>query len=190
MFTDLVKKSRSKRTFSTEARLTERTLIELCDIARYTPAAMNLQPLKYRLVIDETEVARMTEITRWAASLTQKMPPEGKEPSAYVVICHDTDLAPQKPIFLIDVGIVAQTIMLAAAERGLGGCILGSAKDEDLKVLLGLSENLAPALVLGLGVPAETVELTEAENGQVRYYRDEEGIPYGPKRPLEEIIRK
>jgi uncharacterized protein YhaN len=73
MFSDLVKKSRSKRSFSSEARLTERTLLELCDVARYTRAAMNLQPLKYRLVTDEREVARMTEQTRWAASLTEKL---------------------------------------------------------------------------------------------------------------------
>lgn len=190
MLNDLVKKSRSKRAFSSEARLTERTLLELCDVARYTPAAMNLQPLKYRLVTDETEVARMTEITRWAASLTQKLPPEGHGPSAYIVICHDTEIAPQKPIFLIDVGIVSQTIMLAAAERGLGGCILGSAKQDELSRLLGLSEALVPTLVLGLGVPAEVVVLTEAEKGQVRYYRDEKGTHYVPKRPLDEIIIK
>lgn len=188
MFSDLVKKSRSKRSFSSEARLTERTLMELCDVARYTPAAMNLQPLKYRLVTDEREVARMTELTRWAASLTEKLPPEGKGPSGYIVICHNTAIAPQKPIFLIDVGIVAQTIMLAAAERGLGGCILGSAKEEDLIEALGLPEGIVPALVLGLGVPTETVVLTEAEAGAVKYYRDEEGTHYVPKRPLEEII--
>ncbi len=188
MLNELVKKSRSKRAFRSDAALTRRTLLELCDMARYAPAAMNLQPLKYRLVTEDTEVARMTEITRWAASLTQKLPPEGHGPSAYIVICHDTELTPQKPIFLIDAGIVAQTMMLAAAERGLGGCILGSAKDAEVSELLGLPETLAPVLVLGLGIPEETVVLTEAQNGKVRYYRDEENVHYVPKRPLKDII--
>jgi len=190
MFVDLVKKSRSRRSFSTEAKLTERTLLELCDVARYTPAAMNLQPLKYRLVSKPEEVARMTEITRWAASLTQKLPPEGQGPSGFIVICHDTEVTAQKPIFLIDAGIVAQTIMLAAAERGLGGCILGSASEAALRETLALPETVAPVLVLGLGVPTETVVLTEAEEGQVRYYRDEENVHYVPKRPLDEILIK
>ena len=190
MLVDLVKKSRSRRTFSSEAALTERTLRELCDVARYTPAAMNLQPLKYRLVSKPEEVARMTEITRWAASLTQKLPPEGKGPSGFIVICHDTDVTPQKPIFLIDAGIVAQTMMLAAAERGLGGCMLGSASEAALRETLALPEATVPVLVLGLGVPTETVVLTEAEEGQVRYYRDEENVHYVPKRPLDEILIK
>ena len=188
MLNELVKQSRSKRAFRADARITRRTLLELCDVARFTPAAMNLQPLKYRLVTDEGEVARMTEITRWAASLTEKLPPEGQGPSAFIVICHDTEIAPRKPIFMIDVGIVAQTIMLAAAERGLGGCILGSATEEAILETLGLPETMVPVLVLGLGVPTETVVLTEAEDGAVRYYRDGEGVHYVPKRPLSEII--
>ena len=188
MFKELVKQSRSRRTFSAEEKLTRQTLLELCDVARYTPAAMNLQPLKYRLVSDGEEVARMTEITRWAASLTKKMPPEGRGPSGYIVICHDTTIAERKPIFMIDAGIVAQTIMLAAAEHGLGGCILASAKEEDLVEVLSLPDHLIPVLVLGLGVPTETVVLTEAVDGAVRYYRDEEDVHYVPKRPLSEII--
>lgn len=187
-FRELVKQSRSRRTFSSEARVTRQTLTELCDVARYTPAAMNLQPLKYRLVSDADEVARMTGITRWAAALTKKMPPEGRGPSGYIVICHDTTISEQKPIFMIDVGIAAQTIMLAAAERGLGGCMLASAKEEDLTEVLSLPEHLIPVLVLGLGVPDETVILTEAEHGAVRYYRDEEDVHYVPKRPLSEMI--
>lgn len=188
IFRELVKQSRSRRTFSAEEKLTRQTLLELCDVARYTPAAMNLQPLKYRLVTDEAEVARMTGITRWAAALTKKMPPEGRGPSGYIVICHDTEIAEQKPIFMIDAGIVAQTMMLAAAEQGLGGCILASAKKEDLAEVLSLPEHLIPVLVLGLGVPTETVVLTEAEHGAVRYYRDEEDVHYVPKRPLSEMI--
>lgn len=168
--------------------MTREILMELCEIARYTPATMNLQPLKYRLVTDEAEVTGMTGITRWAAALTQKLPPEGHGPSAYIVICHDTELTPQKPLFMIDVGIVAQTIMLAAAERGFGGCILGSAKETELSELLGLPERMIPVLALGLGVPEETVALTDAEDGKVRYYRDEKGVHYVPKRPLDEMI--
>ena len=187
-FRELVKQSRSRRTFSAEARLTRQTLVELCDVARYTPAAMNLQPLKYRLVSDADEVARMTGITRWAAALTKKMPLEGRGPSGYIVICHDTTISERKPIFMIDVGIAAQTIMLGACERGFGGCIIGSAKAEDVAHLLQLPETAIPVLILGLGVPDEKVVLTEAKDGAVKYYRDENNTHFVPKRPLKELI--
>ena len=126
--------------------------------------------------------------TRWASSLEKKLPPEGRAPSGYIVICHDLTVADQKPIFLIDVGIVAQTIMLGAVEMGFGGCIIGSGNSETLAELLHLPEHLVPVLVLGLGIPEEMVVLTEAQNGQVRYFRDENDIHYVPKRPLDEIL--
>ena len=126
--------------------------------------------------------------TRWASSLEQKLPPVGREPSGFIVICHDLTVAEQKPIFLIDVGIVAQTMMLAATEMGFGGCIIGSGNPKALSELLNLPEHLIPVLVLGLGVPEETVILTEAQDGAVKYYRDENNTHYVPKRPLSELI--
>ena len=59
-----------------------------------------------------------------------------------------------------------------------------------IKEALSLPENLVPKLILGLGVPDEQVVLTEAADGQVKYYRDSEDVHYVPKRPLDEIIIK
>ena len=185
---DLVKENRSRRSFDATKKITKNDLLSLCELARSCPAAMNLQPLKYRLVTDTEECARMVENTRWASSLEKKLPPKGHEPSGFIVICHDLTVAEQKPIFLIDVGIVAQTMMLGAVERGFGGCIIGSGNSETLATLLHLPSHLVPVLVLGLGVPEETVVLTEAQNGAVKYYRDADDVHYVPKRPLCEII--
>ena len=188
MLEKLVKENRSRRSFRADEKISHEILIELCEIARYTPAAMNLQPLKYRLVTEEQELSLMLANTRWASSLSQELPPKGHAPTGYIVICHDTAITPTKPIFMIDVGIVAQTIMLAATERGLGGCIIGSGSAEKLSKILQISDGLVPMLVLGLGVPDETVVLTDAKDGQVRYYRDENNVHYVPKRPLDELI--
>ena len=187
---ELVEGSRSYRSFDPEGNISEQKLLEIVDIARKCPAAMNSQPLKYRLVTKEEEKSALLKITRWAARLGIQLPPKGHEPSAYIVICHDTDVCPTAPIFNYDVGICTQTIMLAAAERGLGGCIIGSAKDEEIQSVLGLSKNLAPKLILALGVPDEKVFLTEAENGDVAYYRNENVEHFAPKRPLDEIVIK
>ena len=187
-FKELVTKSRSVRSFKPGERITEEALRELVELARRCPAAMNLQPLKYRLVTKDEEVASLLGVTRWASSLSQKLPPKGQEPSGFIVICHDTDITPIKPLFTIDVGIVAQTMMLGACEAGFGGCIIGSASEETLSELLALPSHLVPVLVLGLGVPDETVRLTEAQNGTVKYWRDEQNVHYVPKRPLDEII--
>ena len=187
-FSELVKKSRSYRSFRTDTPISREVLRELVELTRACPAAMNLQVLKYRLVSDPAEVSALLAKTRWAASLSQKMPPEGQEPSGFIVICHDTSIAEERPIFGIDVGIAAQTMMLGACERGFGGCILGSAVPEVVTELLAIPAHLKPVLVLGLGAPDEAVVLTDAEDGAVKYYRDENNVHYVPKRPLDELI--
>lgn len=190
MLKNLVQESRSIRSFQPGAGITKEGLLSLIDTARNCPATMNLQVLKYRPVTTPEECRKVLALTRWATSLSQKLPPRGHEPTAYIVICHDTAIAPEKEIFLIDVGIAAQTIMLAAKEAGFGGCIIGSAAEKEVHDTLQLSENIVPKLILALGIPDEAPILTEAKNREICYYRDTENRHYVPKRPLEEILIK
>ena len=187
MLKDLVKQSRSYRSFQPSEGLEPEILRELCDTARFAPAAINLQLLKYRLVYEKEEREKLLPLTYWAGSLGIKLPPEGHEPAAFIVICHDTTLSQEKPIFLIDVGIAAQTLMLAASERGLGGCMLGAFNPDDVRACLNIPEELNPKLILALGIPDETVVLTDVKD-RVKYYRDENNVHYVPKRPLDQII--
>ena len=87
------------------------------------------------------------------------------------------------------VGTAARTIMLAAAERGLGGCMLGSIHREQLSTVLVLPEKYEIQLVLAIGYPAESIVLEPLEqNGDTRYWRDEQGIRHVPKRSLKDIV--
>ena len=189
MLKDLVEKTRSYRSFNPEKEIEKSVILELVDVARKCSAAMNTQPLKYKIVTDKEERSALFKITRWAGKLGIKLPPEGHEPTAYIVICHDETVAAQRPIFLYDIGIVTQTIMLAATEKGLGGCIIGSATEDEMKCVLGLEEKIVPKLILALGVPDENVEVIDAKDGDTSYYR-ENGVHYAPKRRLDEIIIK
>ena len=187
---ELMKKTRSYRTFKSGVTIDNETLLSFIDNARISAATMNLQPLKYRIVNGE-EVARVLPLTRWAGALRNiKLPPEDHGPSAFIVICHDNAVTPFKPIFLKDVGITAEVIMLSATEAGYGGCIIGSASADALRDVLSLPEGLEPELVLALGVPDETVVLTDAVDGNVTYYRDENNVHYSPKRSLEDVVIK
>ena len=190
MLKELVERSRSYRSFEPDFEISEETLLDMVDTARKCSAAMNTQTLKYRLVTDADEKKALLGVTRWAARLGIKLPPESHEPSAYIVICHDEAVAPFKPIFMYDVGICAQTLMLAAAEKGIGGCIIGSATEDDIRGALGLCDSLLPKLIIALGKADEKVVLTEAVDGNTDYYRDENGVHYSPKRALCDIVVK
>lgn len=189
MLKDLLMKSRSYRSFDQSVSISTEQLRDMIDHTRYAPSSINLQMLKYRIVNTPEECARVLENTRWAGKIKDEViPPIGHAPVAYIVICHDTDVIDFHEMFLKDVGICAQTIMLAACEAGFGGCMIGGFSKETLSAQLGLSKNLIPQLVLALGKPDEAVELiAPAEDGSVTYYR-ENGIHYVQKRELEDII--
>ena len=188
MIKDIVQKNRSYRSFDPNRTITRDELLEFVDIARCTSSSRNIQPLKYRLVCTPEECDRVLSLTAWAGRLKNvKLPPDGHAPTAYIVICCDMTIAETITTFLRDVGIVAQTILLAATEAGLGGCMIGSFDRDKLHAALNIPETNMIMLVLALGKPDEKVVLTEAQGSEVGYYRAD-GCHYVTKRPLKDII--
>ncbi len=189
MLKDLLTASRSYRSFDPSVKITREQLLDWIDCARYAPSSVNLQVLKFRPVTDEEECKAVLSCTRWAGKLKElTLPPEGHAPAAYIVICADTSVIPSAASFQKDVGICAQTVMLAATESGFGGCMIGSYSTDVLKNALSLPKGAEPQLVLALGKPDEEIRLTSLpEDGDTSYYR-ENGIHYVPKRSLEDIV--
>jgi len=186
-FKELVLKTRSYRRFDQATPVSLDTLRELVDLARQAASASNIQPLKYVLSADRATNARIFPHIGWAGYLKDwSGPAEGERPAAYVVILGDTELRRE---FGRDLGIAAQTIMLGATECGLGGCMIGSIDREQLRAVLGVAERYRILLVLALGKPVETVVLEPVgPEGDIHYYRDEDGVHHVPKRSLEEIV--
>lgn len=190
MIKDLIKKNRSVRGYDNSRDVTIEELREMVDCARLSASSVNMQPLKYILVNTVDGKARVLKQVSFAAKLsTLKLPHRGSEPMAYIVICQDERISKSETGFLRDVGIVAQSITLAATELGLGACMLGYFSPDKLRQALDLSENLKPLLVISLGKSVEDIRIVEIEEGEsTDYYRDEAGIHYVPKRKLDDVI--
>ena len=190
MFLDLVKQARSHRGFRQDRKVTRQELEHLVECARFTPAARNDQVLKYYLAEKTETVAAIQPLTKWAGALAElHLPRKGAEPVAYIVICVDGSLAENPAPYPRDVGIVAQTMLLAAAEMGLNGCMIGSFAAGELREKLGLPEAIKPQLLLALGEGTDRIVMTDVgEDGSTTYYRDAEDTHYVPKRTLEQLI--
>ncbi len=67
--------------------------------------------------------------------------------------------------FGCDSGIAAQSVMLGAVERGLGGCMIASIKKESLRTVLNISDQYEILLVLALGRPRESVTIESLKSG-------------------------
>ena len=187
MFKDIVWANRSYRSFDMSKRIGEDKLREYVDMARITASTANLQALKYRIVHTEKECEKALSCTKWAGYLKDmQIPPAGHAPTGYVVICCDNEITSNTTAFYKDTGIAAQTILLAAAEDGFGGCMIGSVDEAKIKNELSIPENMTVTLVVALGAPDEKVEIVDFE-GDIKYYR-ENGVHYVPKRSLDEVL--
>ena len=180
MIKDLVLKNRSYRRFQQE-RIGIGTLRDLVDLARLSASGSNLQPLKYILSCDDRKNAIIAPLV----GLGGNPPPEDR-PTAYIVVMGDKSI---REAFGCDHGIAAQSILLGATEKGLGGCIVGNVKREELRQALLIPANLDILLVLAIGKPAETsvIDIVGAD-GAIKAYWDDQGIRHVPKRALNDII--
>ena len=187
MFKELVLKNRSYRRFHQSKTIPMDTLRELVDLARCSPSAANLQPLKYILSNDPGMNELIFPTLGWAGYLTDwPGPAEGERPSAYIVILNDKEIS---KTVICDQGIAAQSILLGAAELGWGGCMIHSVNREELHRNLDIPSRYEIMLVLALGEPVEEIALEGLDSsGSIRYWRDDRSIHHVPKRALEDII--
>lgn len=185
-FKQLVLRNRSYRRFLSEKNISREQLSEWLDSARQTPSARNLQSLKYALSYDADTNAKIFGELKWAGYLPDWNPALSEQPAAYVVFCNDKNLSAVTP--QIDLGIQAQTLLLAAVEAGYGGCILLAFNKVNVASILSLPSHLDPVLVVALGVPAEQCVIDPVIDDNIRYYRDSSDIHHVPKRPLSSLI--
>jgi nitroreductase len=184
---NLVFRNRSYRRFDASYPVARETLVELVELTRFTASAANLQPLKYILSADEETNGLVFPCLAWAAYLKDwDGPSPGERPSAYIVILIDEAITKEAGC---DAGIAAQTIMLGAVGKGLGGCMIASIQQKKLRSALAIPKPLQIRLVLALGKPAEAVVVEDSESGgDIRYWRDEKEVHHVPKRKREELI--
>ena len=187
MLHDLVIKNRSYRRFDQSTPIGLDALKELVELARLSASASNLQALKYFLSCDTTRNALIFPTLGWAGYIDDwPGPAEEERPTAYIIILGDTSIAKH---FHCDHGIAAQSILLGATEKGLGGCIIASVDRDRLRTALGIADHLEILLAVALGKPAEKVVLDPlGPDGDIRYWRGDDDIHHVPKRSLADII--
>lgn len=180
MFKDMVIASRSYRNFDESHKISYEELYDMIDTARYIPSTVNLQGLRYKIVCDEN-CDKIFENLSWAGLLKGKgTPPKGSRPTAYIFILLDKSIAKE---LHYDEGIAAQTIMLAAVEKGYGGCIIGSINKEAVADILNINTEIYSIdLCLAIGKPDQNIIIKDISKGDnTNYYRDNDKNHIVPK---------
>jgi len=192
MIRNLVRFNRSYRRFFQNERIDKEILVELVDLARLSPSAKNIQAHKFIITNDDPENEKVFSTLAWAGYLPDWHGPiEGEKPSAYITILGDKSISNDfnKDFLFTNSGIVSQSILLGAAEKGIGGCIFAAIQRKKLAEIFQLPQNMEIMLVIALGKPKETIVIDEMKSSDdIKYWRDEEKVHHVPKRKLEDLI--
>ena len=178
----LLTKNRSTRGFDSSFKVRKDQLVSLVEAARLAPSAMNQQALRYRLVTDEEAPLVLPHLRLGTALPDMKLPLEGTEPNAFVVIC-----ATKEGRFVdVDLGIAAQSILLRAVEMGLNGVCIAAFDPEAVQKALQLP--LVPQLLIAIGRSAERIEVIDIAEGESQTYYRRNGVHFVPKLRAEDLI--
>lgn len=147
-----IKARRSIREHEAEP-LPPEVLDSLLEAARWAPSGGDRQPWCFVVVRDARRLRKVAAVSPGLLG----------NPAALVAFCveggdrsgRSRDL--DEVCSLIETGMAAQNLMLAAAAFGVGSCPIASFNAQALGRLLGLPARFTPALIVTLGYPAREV---------------------------------
>ena len=157
-FLQLARSRQSDRAYD-PARPVEREKLErILEAARLAPSACNAQPWRF-VVVDQPDLAK--QVGKATAGLG--MNKFAKDAPVHILIVEESmnitsflgSKIKDKYFPLIDIGIAAAHISLAAEAEGLGSCILGWLDEKQVKQLVGIPAGKRLLLDICIGYPVK-----------------------------------
>lgn len=154
----LVASRQSDRAYDMSRAVEPEKLERILEAARLSPSACNAQPWHF-VVITEPELS--VKVGKATAGLG--MNKFAKDAPVHILVVEESmnvsaflgAKIKDKYFPLIDIGIAAAHIALAAESEGLGSCILGWFDEKEIKKLTGIPANKRLLLDITIGYPAK-----------------------------------
>ncbi len=181
----LLIKNRSTRGYDASYLVRVDQLRRIVGVNNKLASARNRQVLRFRPVTAD-EAHKVLPFIRMGAGLREmKLPLEGTEPNAFIIVC--STIEPRNSTY-VDLGFSAQSMLLQAVEMGLNGlCIM----DFDAAGLVdSLQLPYKPLLVIAVGKSAEKVQLVDIKESDDHSYYRKDGVHCVPKVIVEDLIIK
>ncbi len=186
---DMMEFLRTRRTYRRfeQRPVPAEVLAGAVEAARIVSCAANRQTLKYIVVQSPAMTARVQPLIHWAGYLPpeQGQPKAGEQPTAFIAVLQDERMPGANDT---DAGLALGSLTAAAWAAGVGSCIMGAIDRPALCALLGVPEGVRLHSMVALGYPAHRSRLVPMENGNVKYYLDENRDYCVPKRSREEVL--
>lgn len=188
---DMLEFLRTRRTYRRfeQRPVAPEILIEAVDAARIASCGANRQTVRYIVVQSADAVAAVQPLAHWAAYLPpeQGQPKPDELPTAFIAVLQDDNLPGASDV---DVGLALGSLTAAAWAHGVGSCIMGAIDRPALTELLALPEGVRLCYMVALGYPTHESHLVSMQDGDVKYYLDDNRDFCVPKRGMEEVLLK
>jgi nitroreductase len=144
---DAIRSRRDVRSYSQQA-IAPQDLDRILEAARRTPSAGNQQAWDFVVCTDREQLAQLARVGPAARHVAGSA-------AAIALVAPSADDAQLRDLVQLDLGQATMSIMLAAADLGIGSAHAG-VQDQDLaRRLLGVPKDRLCALLITLGVPAD-----------------------------------
>lgn len=186
---NLLEERRTYRRFDESRAIPDDVVNDMKRSAYLSSSAMNRQPLRYIYVRTTETVNAIFELTSWGGALPDGLgrPKIGERPTMFVIVLSVNELESRFTDF--DAGLAVSNLTLTAYAHGIGSCILGSVKAEELRALLNITDNCKVVTAIGFGYPTHKSCIENAD-GSIKYYLDQNKDYVVPKRKIEDTTEE
>jgi nitroreductase len=143
---DAIRSRRNVRSYAKRAIVPE-DLDRILEAARRAPSAGNQQAWDFVVCTDREQLAQLARVWRAARHVAGAA-------ATIALVAPKSDDARMRDLVQLDLGQATMSVMLAAADLGIGSAHAGVQDQELTRRLLGVPEDRFCPLLITLGVPA------------------------------------
>jgi nitroreductase len=144
---DAIRSRRNVRSYAPGA-IAPQDLDQILEAARRAPSAGNQQAWDFVVSTDPEQLAQLARVSQSAGHVAGSA-------ATIALVAPSADDARSRDLVQFDLGQATMSIMLAAADRGIGSAHAGVDDQELPRRVLGVPGDRFCALLISLGVPAD-----------------------------------
>lgn len=154
-----IEKRRSTRSF-TDRKLTKGEISELLRAATMAPSACNMQSWYFYIITDEKEREKLKNVCAdWISTA----------PVVFIVCTDANGIEARfgergRKFPMQDTALAMENMLLKAADMGLGGCIIGAYKQNEVTELFSIPKEHTVVALLPIGEPTEEIPARERKD--------------------------
>jgi nitroreductase len=144
---DAIRSRRNVRSYADEA-IAPKDLDQILEAGRRTPSAGNQQAWDFVVCTDPEQLAQLAGVVEAAGHVAGAA-------ATIALVAPSSDYAQLRDLIQFVLGQATMSVMLAAADLGIGSAHAGVHDQELARRLLGFPEDRVCAMLVTLGIPAD-----------------------------------